>query len=91
MNSESIFDELQFQSDQTITFILPLTFPIQRTYICATQMALLGLFQEISFQAISQSLWLFHDSSLFTSPMTSIHAGARDNRHCEREFTWQGT
>ena len=25
------------------------------------------------------------DSSLFTFPMTSIHAEARDNRHCELE------
>ena len=34
---------------------------------------------------ISRSLWLFHDSSLFTSPVTSIHAEARDDRHCEKE------
>ena len=30
-------------------------------------------------------LGFYHTSSLFTSPMTSIHTGARDNRHCERE------
>ena len=54
-------------------------------YMCfASQTALLGF---------------YHDSSLFTSPMTSIHAGARENRHCvcvrererERECTWWGT
>ena len=40
---------------------------------------------------ISRSLWLFHDSSLFISPVTSIHPGEHGNRHCEREFTWRGT
>ena len=30
------------------------------------------------------------DSSLFAFPVTSIHAGARDNRHCERECTQWG-
>ena len=40
-------------------------------YLCfASHMALLGF---------------YHDSSLFTSPVTSTHAGARDNRHCERD------
>ena len=39
----------------------------------ASQMALLGI---------------CHDSSLFTSPVTSINAGASDDRHCERECTW---
>ena len=41
------------------------------SYLCfASQMVLLG----------------FHnDSSLFTSPVTSIHAGACDDKHCERE------
>ena len=46
-----------------------------RFYLClASQMALLGF---------------YHDSSLFTSPVTSIHAGAGDNRYCEKECTWQ--
>ena len=42
----------------------------------ASQMALLGL---------------YHNSSLFKSPVTSIHAGMRDARHCvrERECMWQ--
>ena len=32
-------------------------------------------------------LEFYHDSSHFTSPVTSIHAGAHDDRHCvcERE------
>ena len=30
-------------------------------------------------------LGFYHDFSLFTSPVTSIHAGARDERHCERK------
>ena len=39
-------------------------------YLCfASQMVLLGF---------------YHDPSIFTSPMTSIHAGAQYNRHCER-------
>ena len=31
------------------------------------------------------------NSSLSISPLTSFHAGAHDNRHCERERTWWGT
>ena len=27
----------------------------------------------------------------FYLPMTSIHAGVQDYRHCERECMWQGT
>ena len=30
-------------------------------------------------------LGFYHDSSLFTSHVTSIHAGALDDRHCEKE------
>ena len=45
-------------------------------YLCsASQMALLGF---------------YHNSPLFTSPVTSIHAGEHDNTHCERECMWRG-
>ena len=30
-------------------------------------------------------LGFYNDSSFFHLPLTSIHAGARDDRHCERE------
>ena len=36
-------------------------------------------------------LGFYHDSSLFTSPVTSIYAGAPGDRHCERECTKWGT
>ena len=49
---------------------LPLS-PIHRSYLCFTsQMALLGF---------------YHNSSLFTSTVTSIQTRAWDNRHCVRE------
>ena len=52
-------------------FFLP---PFSNTlllYLCfAHQMALLGF---------------YHDCSLSTSAVTSIHAGACDDRHCEKE------
>ena len=52
-------------------FSLPPFFYTSFFYWCfAQQMVLLGS---------------YHDSSLFTSPVTCIHAGAREDRHFERE------
>ena len=52
------------------SFIPPLSHTLL-LYLCfALQMAMLGF---------------YHDSSLFTSPVTSFHTGARDDMHCERE------
>ena len=45
-------------------------------YLCfAAQMGLLGF---------------YHEFSLFTSPVTSISTGAREDRHCERESACGG-
>ena len=58
------------------TVFYPLS-PIQLLYLCfASQRVLLGFYR---------------DSSLFTFPVTSIHAGACDDRHCERESAHGGS
>ena len=65
--------ELELISKQRYVEIFFLT-PFSRTllkYQCfASQMALLGF---------------YHDSSLFTSPLTSVNAVAHDDRHCGNE------
>ena len=61
-------------------------------YQCfATQMALLGLFIEISFQNNKSISMAFQWFLSFYLPVRSIHAGAHVYRHCKIEFTLLGT
>ena len=56
-----------------INFFTPFSHTSPLNLCFLSQMALLGF---------------YHNPSLFTSPMTNIHAGARDDRHCDRESSW---
>ena len=62
--------------DNSLSFLSPFLPYIVFVYMCfASHMVLLRF---------------YHDSSLFTSHVTSTHAGAHDDRHCERERVHMG-